>query len=188
MDLQADVVPTALPQELDQETVPAQVSPAETEEESKEASGNSSVSVGTTNAEISLKTGKPKKILTEAQRLAFMKGREKRLANLEKRRQEKLEAKQFETQAPETQVLEEEAIPAADATPLAEQVAQIVLDRLSKIKTPPTTAEEKPPKKPRVKREKKVAVIVDPPAPAEEVEEGEVAEAKTPAKPQFLWV
>lgn len=34
---------------------------------------------------------KPKRQLTEAQRLAFMKGREKRLANIEKRRQEKLE-------------------------------------------------------------------------------------------------
>ncbi len=34
---------------------------------------------------------KPKRQLTEAQRLAFMKGREKRLANIEKRRQAKLE-------------------------------------------------------------------------------------------------
>lgn len=34
---------------------------------------------------------KPKKVLTEAQRLAFLKGREKRLANIEKRRQEKVE-------------------------------------------------------------------------------------------------
>jgi hypothetical protein len=37
-------------------------------------------------------SAKPKRVLTEAQRLAFMKGREKRLANLEKKRQEKLEA------------------------------------------------------------------------------------------------
>ncbi len=35
---------------------------------------------------------KPKRQLTEAQRLAFMKGREKRLANLAKKREEKLEA------------------------------------------------------------------------------------------------
>ena len=35
---------------------------------------------------------KPKRVLTEAQRLAFEKGREKRMANLEKKRQEKLEA------------------------------------------------------------------------------------------------
>ena len=35
---------------------------------------------------------KTKRVLTEAQRLAFMKGREKRLANIERRRQEKLEA------------------------------------------------------------------------------------------------
>ena len=34
---------------------------------------------------------KPKRQLTEVQRLAFLKGREKRLANIEKKRQEKLE-------------------------------------------------------------------------------------------------
>ena len=37
-------------------------------------------------------TVKPKRVLTEAQRLAFLKGREKRLANIETRRMEKLEA------------------------------------------------------------------------------------------------
>jgi hypothetical protein len=35
---------------------------------------------------------KPKKVLSEAQRLAFLKGREKRMANIEKKRLEKLEA------------------------------------------------------------------------------------------------
>lgn len=35
---------------------------------------------------------KPKRVLTEAQRLAFLKGREKRMANIERKRQEKLEA------------------------------------------------------------------------------------------------
>jgi hypothetical protein len=35
---------------------------------------------------------KPKKVLTEAQRLAFLKGREKRMANIERKRQEKIEA------------------------------------------------------------------------------------------------
>lgn len=37
---------------------------------------------------------RPKKVLTEAQRLAFLKGREKRMANIERKRQEKLEAQQ----------------------------------------------------------------------------------------------
>lgn len=37
---------------------------------------------------------KPKRQLTEVQRLAFLKGREKRLANIEKRRQEQIEEKQ----------------------------------------------------------------------------------------------
>lgn len=34
---------------------------------------------------------KPKRVLTEAQRLAFLKGREKRMANIEKKRLEKIE-------------------------------------------------------------------------------------------------
>lgn len=38
-----------------------------------------------------MESEKPKRQLTEAQRLAFLKGREKRLANIEKRRQEKIE-------------------------------------------------------------------------------------------------
>jgi hypothetical protein len=38
-------------------------------------------------------SGKPKRVLSEAQRLAFLKGREKRMANLEKKRLEKEEAK-----------------------------------------------------------------------------------------------
>jgi len=39
---------------------------------------------------------KPKRVLNEAQRLAFLKGREKRMANIEKKRLEKLEAEQME--------------------------------------------------------------------------------------------
>jgi hypothetical protein len=42
---------------------------------------------------------KPKRVLTEAQRLAFLKGREKRMANIEKKRLEKLEADQMELPA-----------------------------------------------------------------------------------------
>lgn len=45
---------------------------------------------------------KPKRVLTEAQKLAFEKGREKRLANLERKRQEKLEAL-VETQPMDTE-------------------------------------------------------------------------------------
>jgi len=45
---------------------------------------------------------KPKRQLTEAQRLAFLKGREKRMANIERKRQEKLEAeKEFSVQVQE---------------------------------------------------------------------------------------
>jgi len=39
-----------------------------------------------------MEESKPKRVLTEAQRLAFLKGREKRMANIEKKRLEKLES------------------------------------------------------------------------------------------------
>jgi hypothetical protein len=45
---------------------------------------------------------KPKRVLSEAQRLAFLKGRETRMANLEKKRLEKEEAL-FQTKSDETQ-------------------------------------------------------------------------------------
>lgn len=45
---------------------------------------------------------KPKRVLTEAQRLAFLKGREKRMANIEKKRLEKLEVAETETPPPAT--------------------------------------------------------------------------------------
>lgn len=43
---------------------------------------------------------KPKKVLTEAQRLAFLKGREKRMANIEKKRLEKEEVKEMDMPPP----------------------------------------------------------------------------------------
>lgn len=48
---------------------------------------------------------KPKRVLTEAQRLAFLKGREKRMANIERRRLEKEEAAHMEN-VPSTPVPE----------------------------------------------------------------------------------
>ncbi len=40
---------------------------------------------------LDVENSKPKRVLTEVQRLAFLKGREKRMANIEKKRQEKIE-------------------------------------------------------------------------------------------------
>jgi len=131
----------------------AEETQVETSEESK---------VETPSVVISAKTGKPKRVLTEAQRLAFMKGREKRMANLEKRRQEKLEAQQFDS-AKETVPPPPPGFEAADAIPLAEQVAAMVIERLKTTETPPA-------KKPRVKREKKpvVRVKIEPEEPLQE--------------------
>jgi len=57
---------------------------------------------------------KPKRQLTEDQRLAFMKGREKRLANIERKRQEKIEAAENEPMAatqPEESIVDETPSP-----------------------------------------------------------------------------
>lgn len=89
---------------------------------------------------------KPKRVLTEAQRLAFMKGREKRLANIERKRQEKLEAQQAEAEY-EKPIIAEKAVftekPVEKPAPsivipdeFAEKVASIVADRI-KIPDPP---------------------------------------------------
>lgn len=53
---------------------------------------------------------KPKRVLTEAQRLAFLKGREKRMANIEKNRLAKLE---FQEATKEETVVEPEPEPVA---------------------------------------------------------------------------
>lgn len=92
-----------------------------------------------------------KRVLTEAQRLAFIKGREKRMMNIEKRRQAKLEAQAMEeppavvTPEPEPKVIEPEipAMPkivrqtnqAVDVKPNideagAKMIAQYVIDQL----------------------------------------------------------
>lgn len=57
---------------------------------------------------------KPKRVLTEAQRLAFLKGREKRMANIEKKKLEAEEAKQVQVQ--------ENAEPAPVPVPVPVQV------------------------------------------------------------------
>lgn len=100
---------------------------------------------------------KPKRVLTEAQRLAFMKGREKRLANIERKRQEKLEAQQVEAEYHQEQkppaekpAIEKPTIAIPDE--FAEKVAAIVADKL------------KVPEKPKVKRtyRRKAVVPADP--------------------------
>lgn len=60
---------------------------------------------------------KPKRVLTEAQRLAFLKGREKRMANIMKKREEKLEAEQME--------FVDEPVPEVEAKPDPKPVEEI---------------------------------------------------------------
>ena len=89
---------------------------------------------------------KPKKQLTEAQRLAFLKGREKRMANLEIRRQEKEEAMKAGLMSPPPPV-KRKATPAVTMDDsYADIIAQRVIDKLSSIKMP--TPSPSPPRAP----------------------------------------
>ena len=83
---------------------------------------------------------KPKKVLTEAQRLAFLKGREKRMANLEKKRLEKMEALEPTPSEPVSAAVpppppEPEPKPiisVIDEDKIAQRVAALVAEKLPK--------------------------------------------------------
>jgi hypothetical protein len=94
---------------------------------------------------------KPKRVLTEAQRLAFLKGREKRMANIEKRRLEKEEQKQVES----------EPIPALPSPVLKRQVAADVKKPKPEPDAEPTPPSPPPPPdatpEPQVDVEEKIA-------------------------------
>lgn len=112
---------------------------------------------------------KPKKVLTEAQRLAFLKGREKRMANIEKKRLEKEEAKQVEeapAPAPEPPPPEmptlKRAEPRATSTPPIDEnkIADTVAERVwAKLQA------AKPKRKPYTRKEKTEVTTPPPPPP-----------------------
>lgn len=87
---------------------------------------------------------KPKRQLTEAQRLAFLKGREKRMANLEVKRQEKEEALKAGLMSPPPPKRKAPAVTMDDS--YADIIAQRVIDKLSSVRMP--TPSPSPPKKP----------------------------------------
>lgn len=113
---------------------------------------------------------RPKKVLTEAQRLAFLKGREKRMANIEKKRLEKEEAKQVEEAPPAVEPPPEmptvkHAEPRATSTPppptidenkIADTVAERVWAKMQAAK---------PKRKPYVRKEKSEIQSPPPPPP-----------------------
>jgi hypothetical protein len=116
---------------------------------------------------------KPKKVLTEAQRLAFLKGREKRMANIEKKRLEKEEAKQVEEAPAPTETKPEpppeiptlkRAEPRATSTPpptidenkIADTVAERVWAKMQAAK---------PKRKPYTRKEKSEPSSSPPPPP-----------------------
>lgn len=118
---------------------------------------------------------KPKRVLTEAQRLAFLKGREKRMANIEKNRLAKLEFQEATKEEPPAVVPEKQpptpvveveekveeippmpklrrqkVVPAPVPTPAIDEdkIASIVADKIMAQMIPPE--KEKKPRKPRV--------------------------------------
>jgi hypothetical protein len=116
---------------------------------------------------------KPKKVLTEAQRLAFIKGREKRMANIAKKREEKLALQGMEETPqvpPSTPDIAVETPVAAPKTPpmdldkIADSVAKRVTESIKADLPPPP-----PPKKPRKPRAPRAIVSVpEPPSPRHE--------------------
>lgn len=132
---------------------------------------------------------KPKRVLTEVQRLAFLKGRQKRMENIAKRKQEKLE-KEAAAAAAALSVSSSEsiAVPESTATegidtsslpPPAETYAKLVADLVIKklgeeevqVEEPPKKKRKyvrKAPAKPRTK--KTTTKIVEEPLPASEQE------------------
>ena len=118
-----------------------------------------------------------KRVLTEVQRLAFMKGREKRLANIERRKQEKMEEEQQAPKTPEEEIPEHiPDKPLFNEDDFATKIATIVMERIeSKIVPPPTPVK---PKRKYVKRVESVA----PPSPPQ------VIQPPPPAMKQFSWI
>lgn len=97
---------------------------------------------------------KPKRQLTEAQRLAFMKGREKRMENIARRKQEKLDAARLMEESKGADEIVDKtpkvvAVPEIDtkAEDFGDKIATLVAAKLAK------------PKKPRAPRKKTSAPI-----------------------------
>lgn len=103
-------------------------------------------------AELQDEQSKPKRVLTEAQRLAFLKGREKRMANIERKRQEKLEAESVNHDpiihpTPSIPEPDPDPEPKPETTPLREEN-----DVLDQQPTTPVKVEEPIPVMPTLRR------------------------------------
>lgn len=115
---------------------------------------------------------KPKKrVLTEAQRLAFMKAREKRQENIQKR-------KALALAEDNAAVVKDEPLEIPPTTPFLDpetidQLAAVIATKLKENKAP------KAPRAPRVKRQKLKEVEVAPPEPIA---------VPTPDPPKFNWI
>ena len=114
---------------------------------------------------------KPKRQLTEAQRLAFMKGREKRLANLAKKREEKMNLNEDIKSPPEAivpMVIPDET-PKHEAPPAPHVQQQLELDDAAMEKLAKLVA-DKVTVRPKARRPytKRVQVPVYPPSTTKE--------------------
>jgi hypothetical protein len=166
---------------------------------------SSNVNIDTISIEPPVTT---KRYLTEAQKLAFLKGREKRMANIERRKQEKLEAENAakednqereEKSTPVVNIKTEKVEVVPDAEPVietesindsdiqAKKIADMIFERLkSQVSadnaTPIHTVPPSPPKaklrKPYVKKNKPPPRVIE-----EDTEENHGIDDEPPVAP-----
>jgi hypothetical protein len=124
---------------------------------------------------------KKKRILTEAQRLAFMKGREKRMMNLERKRQEKLEQEEVKTDPPipdpPMPVLERQTNAEPKTTFQDDGIRELLIDIRDRLTPSPVPA--------RAKRTYTRRAVEQPKIVEEEEEE---AETNVPPRKILLWM
>jgi hypothetical protein len=159
---------------------------------------------------------KPKRVLTEAQRLAFLKGREKRMANIEKNRLAKLEFQEATKEDPGPPAVAPVPAPAPvpvpepepESKPEPKYVPAIItppmpkLKRHARVKLPPTSpidedkiasivadkimAQMMPPPAPRKPRAPKIKTVPEEHAVAESKTEENKAQTNNPNVPPFV--
>lgn len=114
-------------------------------------------------------TEKPKRVLTEAQRLAFLKGREKRMANIEKKRLEKeeLKAAAVASKSPDPAPSPVPPKPVLERQTAGEHdvIVDRIVERIKPLLVRPPTPPAPKPKRAYVRKPKEPAPIQSPPPP-----------------------
>jgi len=139
---------------------------------------------------------KPKKVLTEAQKLAFLKGREKRAANIQQRKLEKAKQEDHPDIIPTTPPKSKSASSSIDVDYdlIAEKVAEQLAAKQKKwITTPPPSPPPLPKRRTYVRRTESDVTSSPPPPPPPPPPASKFASrimAPTPSRPttEFNWM